>query len=99
MGMLEGFVYGAFGGVLAEFLRWFDLREKLAESCPKFARSWVYWLLTLGMVVIGGILVVVYMHSGVSFNSFLALNIGASAPLILSRMSRHAPDVNIGPID
>ena len=87
---------GLLGGAAAESLKWYSVREELYKGVPDYAKSCWYWLVTLVMVVFGGVLVLAYQHSeGVTLNLVLAFNIGASAPLIISQI----PAVNPGNIN
>ena len=87
---------GLLGGAAAESVKWYGVREDLYKGMPDYAKSWGYWVITLIMVVFGGVLVLAYQHSeGVKLNLLLAFNIGASAPLIISRL----PAVNPGSFD
>jgi hypothetical protein len=84
--MLEvsGFWYvfgaGTFGGFIAEAVRWYKIRE--SKNYPSYIKSPLYWLSTLVMIFIGGFLASLYGIDQV--NALLAVNIGASAPLIIT---------------
>lgn len=73
------FLFACAGGVLAELLRWYKLRE--ASQLPVYTRSPFYWALTLLMVLAGGFLAVLYGTE--SKNAILVVQIGLSAPLLL----------------
>ena len=49
--------------------------------------------MTGGMVGIGGGLVALYLNSNVSLTPILAVNIGASAPLIIGSLVKQTPAV------
>jgi hypothetical protein len=87
----EAFLWGCFGGILAELLGWFRLRHELGTKFPDHATSIAYWLVTLLMVLAGGGLALAYIKSNVGLNAVLALNVGASAPLILGTLAAQAP--------
>lgn len=95
---LTGFAYGCSGGALAEVMRLFSLRHLAPGALPRWLRSWFYWLVTGLMTLAGGLLVVAYLKSGIQINPILAINVGASAPLIIGSFARQAPgspgDVN-----
>jgi len=84
---------GCFGGVLAEAWRWYKIRE--SPNLPSYLKSPVYWIITLIMILGGGILSSFYGTENV--NAFLVLNIGASAPLIVSALASTTPPVTIPP--
>jgi hypothetical protein len=99
MGLLEGFVYGVVGGGLAELLGLFRLRHSARGSFPEWLKSPFYWIVTLLMILSGGLLVIIYMRSNLVISAIIAVNIGASAPLIISTFTSHIPKVSMGPID
>ena len=76
------FVYGAgcFGAFLVELHFLYKKRTKL----PSF--PWYYWLISVLMILASGGLVVVYGTSGV--NAILAVQTGATAPLLINRWAR-----------
>ena len=83
--------WGLAGGCAAELLRWFRIRDQLHTGMPDWAKSRSYWVVTTLMVACGAGVVLMYQSSGVELNSVLAVNIGASAPLILSSLSSQVP--------
>ncbi len=96
MGILEGFGYGLLGGFLAEILGLFKLRQQSPKTLPEFLKSGFYWLITVAMLFAGGIIVVVYFKSGISLNPLLAVNVGASAPLIIGSLVAQTPSISPG---
>ena len=84
-------VWGLAGGAGAELLRWFRIRDQLHAGMPDWAKSPWYWVVTTLMVACGAGVVLMYQSSGVELNSVLAVNIGASAPLMLSSLSSQVP--------
>ena len=92
MEIWEGFLYGVFGGVLSEVLGLFKLRHQEPENLPTYLKSGFYWLVTTLMSLMGGVLVVIYLRSNFSLEPIVAVNIGASAPLILGTLTSQAPD-------
>lgn len=99
MGILEGLLYGLAGGAAAEFLGLWKLRRQAISELPDWLKSPFYWLVTGTMVGIGGGLVVIYLSSNVSLTPILAVNLGASAPLIIGSLAGQAPTVGIDKID
>lgn len=91
---------GFAGGVAAELLQWYHIRRDLHRGVPEWAKSLLYWTVTVGMIAFGGLLVFAYQASdGVELNLILAFNIGASAPLILSSLTRQVPLIDHGKVD
>jgi hypothetical protein len=89
-------LWGFFGGFLGECLTLFDLRHQEIDALPGYLRSWFYWLAVFGMSMIAAGLVEAYDVSGITVKPLLALNIGASAPLILRQLARGVGEVSPG---
>jgi hypothetical protein len=81
---------GFFGGLAAELVQWFSIRHSLHGKLPDWSRSPAYWVVTLLMAIAGGALVYVYHRSGTKMSPILALNVGASAPLLLGKIAQQA---------
>ena len=79
--------WACFGGFIAEFLRWYGLRD--SPDLPAYRTSVFYWIMTVVMIAAGGVLAVLYKVA--PENPVLAVNIGASAPLILKALASTAP--------
>ena len=99
MGIIEGFLYGVFGGFLAELLGLFRLRHEVPGSFPTYIKSPFYWIVTSLMILAGGVLVVVYLKSAFSLNALIAVNLGASAPLIIGSLVSQTPQPSMGRVD
>ena len=95
----EGFLYGMFGGFLAELLGLFKLRRQTLASLPEWLKSPFYWLVTGMMIFAGGVLVAVYLKSKIPLNPLLAVNVGASAPLIIGSFVEQTPPISPGRTD
>ena len=88
---LAAFSLGFLGAFLADFIGWYKLRRLKPEELPKYLSSFFYWIISFAMWIVGGILVILYGTSNV--NAILALNIGASAPLIIGRFASIIPPI------
>ena len=66
---------------------------------PAWVTSAWYWTVTILMIVSGGVLVVIYIRSSIAVAPFLAVNIGASAPLILGTLVAQAPAIPPGNVN
>jgi hypothetical protein len=75
---------GMIGGILGELIKWYKLRT--SENLPKYLKSPFYWIITLLVIISGGILAVLYGYVKVS--AILAVNIGISAPLLIQSFAR-----------
>ncbi|MEJ2291826.1 MAG: hypothetical protein P8Y13_01295 [Deinococcales bacterium] len=91
----ETFLWAAGGGLAAEALRWWRLvrgqQQGATINLPVYARSPLYWGLTAAIVLAGGMLAVAYVSSGQRLGPILAVNVGASAPLIIQGLAASAP--------
>jgi hypothetical protein len=88
--MNDFFLYGMFGGVLAELLGLWKLKTQVT-ALPPYLRSPFYWVVTILMILAGGGLVWVYNKSGLDLTPIIAVNIGASAPLIIGSLAQSKP--------
>lgn len=90
------FVWGMAGGIFLEILKWFRMRETLYVAIPDYAKGLSYWVATAAMVVAGGILAVAYENEDVTIDRILAINIGASAPLLIKALVDQTPPIDKG---
>lgn len=93
MELTNVFLYGVAGGLFAELLGLFKLRRQSSSDFPHWLKSLFYWMVTLCMILAGGVLCIIYTKAGIELNPLVALNIGASAPLIIGSIVAHAPQV------
>lgn len=99
MAMSDGFWLGVLGGLFAEIFSLSKLRYLPLDARPLWVRSVWYWAITLAMILSGGALVGIYLGSGVTMTPLLAVNIGASAPLILQSLVSQAPPIDPGRVN
>lgn len=83
MTLLETALWGAFGGLAAEAINWYSLRHLPVGDYPYWVRSWLYYVIAVGMIVVAAIVTLAYARSGTTLNPLLAIQVGASAPLII----------------
>ncbi len=81
------FGLGFLGGLIAEVFGWYKLRT--SPNLPAYSKSLIYWGITLLFIIIGGLLASLYGTTNV--NAILAVNIGASAPLLIAALLGTAP--------
>jgi len=87
MEFLTGLLYGVLGAFFAELLGHYRLRHLVKGQFPEWISSPYYWIVTTLMMLSGGGLVFIYLASGVPIKPIIAVNIGASAPLIIGRLT------------
>jgi len=80
---LREFLFAFFGGLAINALRLFEIAKLPIPERPKTFSDWLYALQFFGTRLIGGVLALAYSMSGTALTPILAVNIGASAPLIL----------------
>jgi hypothetical protein len=80
---------GLAGGVLAEILHWWNLRED--RQLPDYAKSPKYWIITLAMILAGAFITWIYF--GQRAEAIVALHVGISTPLILQKLAISIPQV------
>ena len=90
---------GIAGGIIAEFMGLYKLRTLKLQDFPLYFTYPSYWIITVIMIAFGGLAVYLYAKSGIHFNSILALQVGATAPLILERMVGESPKLTPGSND
>ncbi|MDQ0391422.1 hypothetical protein [Labrys monachus] len=88
MSEMSIFVFACFGGLLAEIVKWYRLRESV--NFPDYAKGPAYWIITFATILAGGVLAYAYGVQVVT-SKILAINIGASAPLIIQTLFSAVP--------
>jgi hypothetical protein len=99
MAVWDGFWLGVLGDIFGELVNLFKLRQQPATMLPVWIRSPWYWTLTALMILSGGGLVAIYLKSSIQVAPILAVNIGASAPLILGTLVAQVPALPPGKVD
>lgn len=85
------FIFGFLGGLFAELLGIYKLRTQAPKALPVYLKSYFYWAVSVGMMVAGGVVAYIYSASGIEIKPILALNVGASAPLIIGAFTQTSP--------
>jgi hypothetical protein len=81
------FGIGCAGGLLAELLHWWNLRE--SPQLPAYAKTPFYWLITTAMILAGGF--VAWVYFGAKAEATVAVHVGISTPLILQKLVTSVP--------
>jgi len=89
-----GFFWGLGGGAVAELLNLYGFRT-LPEK-PPYLKTIYYWVVTAGMILVGGGLVLAYIRSGSKISVIVAAQLGAAAPLLVRTVIDKAPSTAPG---
>lgn len=93
MGTWQGLLLGMLGGVFVELYRLYEVRHR---KRPDWFEDSFYWWVTGGMILAGGVLVVLNQLSGSTFTPLLAVQVGATAPLVVRKLiDRTEPPIPI----
>jgi hypothetical protein len=96
-GIRNVFVLGFLGGFVGELISLHSLRTAAPSELPKYLKSKFYWSMAVVMACAGGGLAALYGTDDVQ--ALLAVNIGASAPLILRSFASSIPPLGKPKID
>lgn len=78
------------GGAAAEMFHWYVL-ARAKKPARQFARQPLYWITTIGMILLGGLTPLLYVSG--SANALLCFHLGATTPLLLAKLLSQLPDV------
>jgi hypothetical protein len=87
------FCYAVFGGLAINVVRLVELVQMPRAERPATFSDPLYVFQFVVMPLIGGVLALAYQGSGAVLNPILAINIGASAPLILKNLASIVPSI------
>ena len=92
-GTVEPLVWGAIGGLLGHLLILLN-HAKLSKEDRTLAvvDSW-FWIGWFIEALLAVIVTLLYLRSGISLPPLLAINVGASAPLIVQRLISSVPAI------
>src|SRR5215475_4010272 len=77
------FLCGMAGGAVLELLHWYNIRRD--PQFPAYARSPVYWVVTILMAAVGGGLA--WLYFGSQGEAIVTFHVGLSTPLILQKLA------------
>jgi len=81
---------GLGGGLACELLHWYTLSRTPGKS-SRFSKKARYWITTIGMIALGGLMPVLYLKGTAS--AILCFHLGAATPILLQKMVAAAPAV------
>ena len=76
------------GGLAAELLHWYALARK-PGGIAKYRTRAIYWATTLGMILLGGAMPLLYVQGSAS--ALLCFHLGAATPVIVQKLAAQAP--------
>lgn len=76
------------GGVAAEMLHWYSLARK-PGALKRYRAHAVYWVTTIGMILLGGLMPLLYVQGSAS--ALLCFHLGAATPVIVQKLIAAAP--------
>jgi hypothetical protein len=88
--MTTSILFAIFGGLAINVLDLLELQNVPIAGRPNF-KDILYWLPFIVWPALGGILAFAYTSAGATLSPILAINVGASAPLILRAMASTNP--------
>jgi hypothetical protein len=78
--------WGVVGGIGAEVAVIYDIFHQKPSAFPWWYKSGKYYFVASIMLLLGGAIALAHSMSGSSLNPILAIQIGASTPLILRKL-------------
>lgn len=84
----EQIIVALLGGVAAEMLHWYALSRK-SGRVAKFKKKLLYWGTTIGMILLGGIMPLLYIQGSAS--ALLCFHLGAATPVIVQKLIASVP--------
>jgi hypothetical protein len=84
------------GGLSINLLNLMELQNIAKDRRPDF-KDWLYWLPYVVWPLLGALLAYVYEASGTPLKPLIALQVGATAPLIIKAMAKAVPKGTIDP--
>ena len=93
------FWFGVLGGLITEFVGVSRHRVDAGKEWPQHLRSAGYWAMGAGWILLGGVFAWLYQgQGGVQLSRLLAVNIGATAPLLAEQLARTLPKPETGSV-
>ena len=88
---IEPVLWGIAGGLLGQSLKVIRHAELPKEGRPALLSDPIFWGVWLLLGLLGGFFALAYVRSGVKLPPILAINIGASAPLLAEKLVSTVP--------
>src|SRR5581483_1715468 len=98
MSGMSVFLWAVFGGAFCELLHWVGIRRR-SNYFPQYARNVGYWVITILLILAGGILAVAVNLAGTALTPLTASVFGYSAPTLIHKLVKAAPTPELGTKD
>lgn len=95
MSLLETFIWGFLGSLAIEIVNIYQVFQDENPKMPSRYKSYLFWFVRLMLAIIAGGLAMAYKID----NAILAVNIGASTPLILQALAKGIQPPNYKELD
>jgi len=89
----EPLIWGFIGGLLGHMLKLVHHANLPKKDRPVLLGDHMFWVGGFVSGLLGTIMTMAYVRSGINLPAFAALNIGASAPLIAGKLLSSVPAV------
>ncbi len=90
---VETVLWGFAGGLLAKLLQVVRHANLPKEARPILMSDPMFWVSWASLGLLGGLVTLAYERSGVRLPPIVAINIGASAPLIADKLISTVPSL------
>jgi hypothetical protein len=84
---ITAIVFAALRGFAVQSLNLMEIRFLPPEDRPDY-RVWYHWALYVISPFLGAVIAAGYVFSNINLNPILALNVGASAPVVFRQWAR-----------
>lgn len=92
---MSPWLWGAIGGVVAEFLVLLPYRQIKVADWPNRYRRLTYWAFSPFLIAIGA-LAAFLLTRGQTDSAYIAVQAGGTAPLVFEKLYAAVPPANVG---
>jgi hypothetical protein len=89
--MIEPVLWGLAGGLLGQSLKVIRHADLPKDARPALLADPMFWSVWLLLGLLGGFFALAYVRSGIGLPPILAINVGASAPLLAEKLVSTLP--------
>lgn len=89
------FFFGSIGGFGAEILIYRNSLKENSNGNKRNFKGLAYFFATISQILLGGIVAVAYLYDGTKLGAILAMNVGATAPILFGQWAKsNAPTIS-----